>query len=75
MKSLRDSSMIAAALSIVRPGGRRRGVTTSTMRTDPSDHQFGAGESALTRVGTDVPSELNSIPDRSAPMSYSLIGW
>jgi hypothetical protein len=68
MKSLHSSSMIAAALSAV----RRRAFARSTAATD---RQFGVAEPPSTRGGPDVPSELNSIADRTAPMSYSLIGW
>jgi hypothetical protein len=74
MKSLRSSSMIAAAMSVVRPAGRRRAVATSAAPS-ATDRQVGAAETPLTRGGPDVPSELNSIADRTAPMSYSLIGW
>jgi hypothetical protein len=77
MKSLRSSSMIAAAMSVVRPGARRRAVAASTARPGPSatDRQCGVAEPPLMLGGAEVPSELNSIADRSAPMSYSLIGW
>jgi hypothetical protein len=70
MKSLHSSSMIAAALSAV----RRRAFARSTAPS-ATDRQFGVAEPPSTRGGPDVPSELNSIADRTAPMSYSLIGW
>ncbi|WP_328330108.1 hypothetical protein OHA70_07870 [Kribbella sp. NBC_00382] len=74
MKSLRSSSMIAAAMSVVRPANRRRAGARSAART-ATDHQLGVVEPPSTRGGSDAPSELNSIADRTAPMSYSLIGW
>jgi hypothetical protein len=77
MKSLRSSSMIAAAMSVVRPSVRRRAVAASAARSVPSttDRRLGVAEPPLTRGVSEVPSELNQIADRAAPMSYSLIGW
>ncbi|MFI5711309.1 hypothetical protein [Kribbella sp. NPDC051620] len=74
MKSLRSSSMIAAAMSVVRPGARRRAVARSAAPS-ATDRRLGAAEPPLTRGGPDGPTELNPIPDRAAPMSYSLISW
>jgi hypothetical protein len=74
MKSLRGSSMIAAAMSVVRPAGRRR-VAASPATASPTDRQLAVADTPLTRGGPEGPSELNPITDRAAPMSYSLIGW
>jgi hypothetical protein len=71
MKSLRSSSMIAAAMSVVRPAGRRRAVAAE-LSEPATDYQVGAsGETALTRNGAGPTASA----DRAAPMSCSLIGW
>jgi hypothetical protein len=82
--------MIAAAMSVVRPirpTGRRRAIAAkvSAAASPATDCQIGVDVNTIEPLGASLgapclasksgPSSLDSIADRAAPMSYSLIGW